>query len=615
MNQADAKTQDGAPGVTKSLPTDFFTRLDQSVQAAGGEWQTPPDKVGAVGFTMFDSSASEDNTVTILLPSENIGKLPSQSLVRIKSDDGRVYQGVVVNGPFAEADGLRADSNMLVVSVTRGGILLPKYHGRVQVEITGEERDGVVMPPRFRPLPNSAVFTLDPQETAEVLQVGGDMQLGVVVGQEDLVVHIPSHRKSVLPRHTAVLGTTGGGKSTTVSRLIAEAQRAGLAVVVIDVEGEYTYLHEPTDDPQMLGALQRRGLTAQGVPQTALRYLVGRDTANPDHPDLKPFSLEFAHLSPYTTMDILDLTEAQQQRFLKAYDIAKQMLRELDIYPRRGDASEEQAALEHDEFEEGYPRLTLGLLISVVWACSQVAEKAKGDEIQVAHPALREKRESLLQKVHAGKPDSPVSWRALGGKLGRLNRLRVLDNRAAGPLDCAAMLQAGQVTIIDLSDTGAPVLNNLVIADVLRGIARQQEDNYTQAKAAGQPVVPTLIIIEEAHEFLSAKRIEKMQNLFQQVERIARRGRKRWLGLVFVTQAPEHLPQELLSLINNFVLHKIKGERVVSALSRSIGGVDEGLWQRLPNLAPGQAIVSFMHLSRPLLVAVDPTPVKLRMVE
>ena len=171
------------------------------------------------------------------------------------------------------------------------------------------------------------------------------------------------------------------------------------------------------------------------------------------------------------------------------------------------------------------------------------------------------------------------------------------------------------MTIIDLSDTGAPVLNNLVIADVLRGIARQQEDNYTQAKAAGQPVVPTLIIIEEAHEFLSAKRIEKMQNLFQQVERIARRGRKRWLGLVFVTQAPEHLPQELLSLINNFVLHKIKGERVVSALSRSIGGVDEGLWQRLPNLAPGQAIVSLMHLSRPLLVAVDPTPVKLRMVE
>lgn len=84
---------------------------------------------------------------------------------------------------------------------------------------------------------------------------------------------------------------------------------------------------------------------------------------------------------------------------------------------------------------------------------------------------------------------------------------------------------------------------------------------------------------------------------------------------MFVTQAPEHLPNELLGLINNFILHKIKGERVISSLSRSIGGVDEGLWKRLPNLAPGQAVVSFGHLARPLLVAVDPAPAKLRMVE
>jgi DNA helicase HerA-like ATPase len=47
-----------------------------------------------------------------------------------------------------------------------------------------------------------------------------------------------------------------------------------------------------------------------------------------------------------------------------------------------------------------------------------------------------------------------------------------------------------------------------------------------------------VIIIEEAHEFLSADRIEKMRILFQQVARIAKRGRKRWLGLVFVTHFP-----------------------------------------------------------------------------
>ncbi len=124
-----------------------------------------------------------------------------------------------------------------------------------------------------------------------------------------------------------------------------------------------------------------------------------------------------------------------------------------------------------------------------------------------------------------------------------------------------------------------------------------------------------VVVIEEAHEFLSSERIRQMPVLFQQVARIARRGRKRWLGLVFVTQLPQHLPDEVLGLVNNYVLHKIADANVISRLRRTIGGVDEGLWNRLPNLAPGQAVVSAASMARPLLVAIDPTPSKLRMVE
>jgi hypothetical protein len=46
-----------------------------------------------------------------------------------------------------------------------------------------------------------------------------------------------------------------------------------------------------------------------------------------------------------------------------------------------------------------------------------------------------------------------------------------------------------------------------------------------------------------------------------------------------------------------------------------VPGIDQALWRRLPGLAPGQAIVAFPHLARPLLVAVDPTPAKLRLVD
>src|SRR5262249_32843933 len=107
----------------------------------------------------------------------------------------------------------------------------------------------------------------------------------------------------------------------------------------------------------------------------------------------------------------------------------------------------------------------------------------------------------------------------------------------------------------------------------------------------------------------------KMHILFEQVARVAKRGRKRWLGLVFVTQLPQHLPRQVFGLVNSYILHKITDPQVVSTLQRTVSGIDAGLWSRLPGLAPGQAIVPFPHLARPLLVAVDPAPAKLRMVD
>jgi len=93
---------------------------------------------------------------------------------------------------------------------------------------------------------------------------------------------------------------------------------------------------------------------------------------------------------------------------------------------------------------------------------------------------------------------------------------------------------------------------------------------YKTAVKQGKQPIPTTIFIEEAREFLSAQRVKKMEVLFQQVARIARRRRKRWLGIVFITQLPQHLPDEVLGLINNWILNKISDSTVVNRSKRSI---------------------------------------------
>ncbi len=608
----------------REVPTEALERLRATVEATGSAGQRDPERERAVGFTMFDSPSSQDNLVTVLLNAERIDQAPSQALVRIRSGDGRSYVGTVVAGPFAEPDGLRADSSVLVTVVTRGGIFVPPFHGRVHVEIMGEERDGALVPPRYRPLPNSPVFPLEEAEMATALRIAGDIRLGQVIGQERLAVAVPSDRKDVLPRHLAILGTTGGGKSTTVAGLVQQAQAAGCAVILLDVEGEYTFLHEPTEDAAMRTALAQRGLAPRGVPNVRLLHLVGRETANPEHPARTAFSLQFARPSPYALAEMMQLTEAQQERFMQAYEVAEALLRELDIFPKRGNAEQEQLALEIDEFERGYPRLELHFLMDVVAAALTKVDKGDLNELEPRHSALREHKDALIRRIEGARLSaSAISWRALLGRLAALNRLRVFDrpDRDAGPLTYAELLQPGRVTVVDLSDSGSPVLNNIVIADLLKGVQDAQDEAYEafeRAQRQGQPAEPptrVLIVIEEAHEFLSAEHLDRMPVLFEQVARISRRGRKRWLGLVFVTQLPQHLPRQLFGLVNSYVLHKIADPAVVSTLQRTVSGIDDSLWHRLPGLAPGQAIVAFPHLARPLLVAIDPAPARLRLVD
>src|SRR5260221_4742551 len=352
----------------QSEKSDLHDIIDKEILNNGGEWTNDPNCEGADGMTMFDLPNSQDNLISVLLPVNKIKSIGAHSIVEIRSrsiangGDGKKYRGIVVAGPFHDPDGIRADAPILISTTVSGAIFLPNFHGRVLVELLGEMVDDAIMPPRFRPLPNSPVFVLGREETAKVLNVQGNVTLGQAIGHDSIDVNIPADKKIVLPRHTGILGTTGGGRSTTVSGLMDQFQKQGIATILIDTEGEYTHRDKPTDAGNMVKLVAKRGITPHGIDNLHVYYPLGRETRAEAPTTTTEFNLKFSNLSPYAAADILGLTEAQFVRFFKAYDAAKAILKELGIYPKKG---QEKEVLELDEFETGYPNITLSLLIDI----------------------------------------------------------------------------------------------------------------------------------------------------------------------------------------------------------------------------------------------------------
>src|SRR5262249_14753604 len=156
-----------------------------------------------------------------------------------------------------------------------------------------------------------------------------------------------------------------------------------------------------------------------------------------------------------------------------------------------------------------WPRMTLSLLLDVVGICK--AKVAKTPFTPFNGVFKTDAAEKAIHKHLDPKqmPGNVSSWGKVQSLLWRRDRLKGFDRHTAGAkfLNHAELLQAGRVSVIDLSDAGMTELSNFAIADLLRGIQEAQEAAYRKFERKEADTPPrVLIVIEEAHEFLSEER-------------------------------------------------------------------------------------------------------------
>jgi DNA helicase HerA-like ATPase len=115
-----------------------------------------------------------------------------------------------------------------------------------------------------------------------------------------------------------------------------------------------------------------------------------------------------------------------------------------------------------------------------------------------------------------------------------------------------------------------------------------------------------MLTLEEAHGFISRDNKDKMEQTLAQLQRIARRGRKRWLALHFVTQSPQHLPAELFELANNKIIHQTTGTENLRVLKVAAGAINEGIWDDVPSLGVGRTVIVSSQYPYPIIARIRP---------
>jgi DNA helicase HerA-like ATPase len=159
-------------------------------------------------------------------------------------------------------------------------------------------------------------------------------------------------------------------------------------------------------------------------------------------------------------------------------------------------------------------------------------------------------------------------------------------------VDPVDLLEPGTIVDVDVS-----LLPDVARDEVVSYICRQ----VLQRAMFGR-LLPTLIVVEEAHLYLKSDSDGAAK---QAIERIAREGRKYGVGLVIVSQRPKGIDPNVLSQVNSLCVLKIVQPEDQAYVKQYSEWLTDEMLAALPTLERGEAILLGEWVRMPVAVLID----------
>lgn len=424
----------------------------------------------------------------------------------------------------------------------------------------------------------------------------------------------------LVTRHSAVVGTTGSGKSNVVATILhslADKIRYPSArIVLLDIHGEYGHALKSKATLFKVDADPSKSEVPLFIPYWALRS-----------DELWSFvidGLQDRQTSVVADSILAMKREAAQELMPKDFDARTVTIDSplpfsihklwLDLYTKEHGTTIPNPGAGADDVRLAYVLDKKGEPIQL------------GDAMDLTPPEFRTVKTT-------GPADERVQW----GKdpLGIRSQLASLYSKLRDPRfnfmyrpgdwtpapngkvakDLDALLESWigghqPIAILDLSGIPPAVLANLIGA-----LLRMLYDAifWSRNRSEGGKERPLLLVLEEAHAYLGVKKEGVAStSASEAVKRIAKEGRKYGVGLMLVSQRPSEIDPTILSQCGTMFAMRLANDTDRGNVTGAAADNLKGLFEMLPVLRTGEAVIVGEAVSLPMRTYIARLPEGLR---
>lgn len=385
-------------------------------------------------------------------------------------------------------------------------------------------------------------------------------------------ISVPVNGNKFFNKHIAIVGSTGSGKSHTVSKIIQEAvsQKSGefslnnSHILIFDIHSEYKAAFP-----------------------------------NSNYIDVSSLVLPYWLLTSEELEELFLDTEANDHN-------QRNVFKEAVISNRKENLNDDK--IDPDKVHYDSP---------LFFDINHVLEHAKyKNEEKVQGAGNNKKQGSLYGKLtnFISRLENKLFDKRFDFLLGEKSKKISFEETLQHLLGYQENNQSN-VTVFDLSGVPFEVLS--ITVSLISRIIFEYGYFYKRMKMLENPKeqinndVPILLVYEEAHKYVPNSDLVKYRASKTSIERIAKEGRKYGVSLLLASQRPSEISETIFSQCNNFIAMRLTNPNDQNYVKKLLPDTLGNLVEKMPSLRAGEALLIGEAVVLPSIVQIntcDPAP-------